>query len=49
MEKAVSNLFGYECTYRVHNSANLVLFWVNGREQIWLGIEDFFNHFTVLK
>ena len=48
MKKAVSKLFGYECMYEIHESANVVIFWVNGRKQIWLGIDDFFNHFTTL-
>jgi len=47
MKKAVSKLFGYECTYEVHSDSNVVIFWVNGRKSIWLGIADFFDHFTI--
>lgn len=48
MKKAINKLFGYTCVYEVNDKAGIVLFWVNGREQIWLGIDDFFDHFTTL-
>lgn len=47
MKKATNKLYGYECTYEVYNSANVVLFWVDSRKNIWLGIADFFDHFMV--
>ena len=48
MKKAINKLFGYECTYEIHEEANVVLFWIDGRRCIWLGIDDFFNHFEKL-
>lgn len=46
MKKATNKLFGYECTYEVNVRANVILFWVNSKKQIWLGVDDFFDHFT---
>ena len=49
MKKAISKLFGYECMYEVCESANVVIFWVGAKRHIWLGIDDFFKHFSVNK
>ena len=48
MKKAVSKMFGYECKYEVHDNSNVVIFLVNGKKSMWLGVEDFFNHFSKL-
>ena len=49
MKKATNKLLNYECEYYEVSEANVVLFWVDGRKNIWLGIADFFDHFTVNK
>jgi len=46
--KAINKFFGYTCVYEVHESSNTVRFWLYGKEQIWLGVDDFFNHFEKL-
>lgn len=49
MKKATNKLFGYECTYEVCSGTNVVLFWVNDKRQIWLGIDDFFKNFKIIQ
>ncbi len=48
MKTAKNRLFSYVCRYKVDKKANVVLFWRDGQRCIWLGVDDFFNHFEKL-